>query len=105
MKGRLYQIVLSTPMGKRNGQLCLCESDNMLTGYLDILQHRNEIENGNIVKGVYTFSGELVTLVRNIAFIAVGRADNNSVSFHIKADHMEMHLSGSRISDWDGLNE
>jgi hypothetical protein len=86
---------MKTPMGKKYGRLCLYEDGDILTGYIDILEHRNEIKNGEIKDGISSFSGELITPVRNISFQAIGIADNEAVSFHIKAECMEMYIYGN----------
>ena len=89
-----YRIVLKTPLGNKNGQLQICENGDVLTGYIDILAHRTEIQGSELADGQYGFSGEFVTPVRNIAFHAQGVADDKHVLLDVKAGLLDLSISG-----------
>lgn len=89
-----YQIIMRTLIGKKYGQLTLYQDDNVLTGFIDILRHRNEIQDGEIVDGQCRFSGKFITPVRNIPFMAQGTVDERNISLSVKAGALEMSISG-----------
>lgn len=94
-----YRIVLKTLLGKKYGRLTLYESGNMLTGFLEILGHRTEIQDGETADGQCRFSGEFITPVRNIRFNAEGSADNKGISLNVKAGLLDLSISGEAETD------
>ena len=89
-----YRIVMRTLIGKRYGQLTLYQDENVLTGFIDILRHRNEVYDGEIKNGKCRFSGKFITPVRSIPFMAEGTADEKNISLSVKAGPLEMSISG-----------
>lgn len=96
-----YRIVMRTLIGKKYGQLTLYQEDNVLTGYIDILQHRNEIQDGEIIDGQCRFLGKFITPIRDIPFMAEGTADERNVSLNVKAGPLEMLISSEIDADFE----
>lgn len=96
-----YRIVMRTLIGKKYGQLMLYQDDNVLTGFIDILRHQNEIQDGEIIDGHCRFSGKFITPVRSIPFIAEGTADERNISLSVKAGLLEMFISGEIDADFE----
>lgn len=94
-----YRIIMKTPLGKKSGHLTICESDNVLKGYIDILGHRTVIQDSKLVDGQCRFSGEFVTPVRNITFSAQGTADSEHVLLDVKAGLLDLSISGEAETD------
>lgn len=90
-----YQIVMKAPLGKRYGRLTLKENENKLSGDIEILGHKNQIE-GNILKdGSCRFSGLFVTLTRDIKFWAEGKMDEVKVEILVHTDSYTMPIIGN----------
>lgn len=89
-----YRIVMKTLLGEKGGRLTLYEKGRVLTGFMDILGHRNEIHDGVAINGECRFAGEFITPVRTIAFTAEGRADDRSIALQVRAGPLNMDISG-----------
>lgn len=91
---RTYNIIMITLMGKKYGRLMLCENGDQVTGILDILGHQNMISGTLSPEGQCSFSGELVTPIRNIAFLAEGRASASGINLVLRTNKNVMPVSG-----------
>ena len=89
-----YKIVMKTLMGMKHGQLTIYENNLVLTGFINILGHQNEIQDGTLINGKCKFSGEFVTPIRTILFTAEGFADEKAISLNVKAGLLDMYISG-----------
>ena len=89
-----YRIVMKTLMGKKYGRLTLYETENGLSGNMDILGHRNELCGGTLTDGKCRFSGKFVTPLRNISFTAEGNVDEKQVNLLIRTEKFTMPVFG-----------
>lgn len=89
-----YRIVMKTLMGKKYGRLTLYETENALTGTIDILGHQNTLSGERLSDGKCRFSGELVTPVRTFIFTAEGEINETQVNILIFTDKLTMSVSG-----------
>lgn len=89
-----YKIIMKTPMGKKNGFICLYENCSELCGFIDILGHRCELTNIILTDKKCSFNGELITPMRIIEFYAHGKANKKKIFLHIKAGKNLMRILG-----------
>ena len=79
----VYDILLSTSLGKKQGELSTQIENGKIRGYLSLLGHTEPI-NGEIDEnGNCTLAGKLVTLLNTIPFTASGTIRNNSLRLRI----------------------
>jgi hypothetical protein len=89
-----YKIEMKTLMGKKYGRLTLQEKENSLSGDIDILGHDNEIHGVILIDGSCRFSGEFITPVRNIEFLAEGSVDEKKVDLLVHTERYSIPVFG-----------
>jgi hypothetical protein len=66
---------------------------------MNILGHKNNIQNGKVMDGKFSFTGQFVTPIRTIEYSAVGVANDKDISFDVKAGIMNLYISGEMDSN------
>lgn len=94
MSEKVYMICMQTPLGKREGTLIAEKDREILSGWLDILKHREPFEGVVDADGNCTISGELVTLTRRMAYVATGQISDSSLHLKVKGERNIYELSG-----------
>lgn len=89
-----YAIVMQTPLGKKYGTLTATVSGHMLSGWLDVLEHREPFEGTIDCAGNCRITGILTTLMRKVAFIATGKMTPTAVYLQMKGERNVFELSG-----------
>ncbi|MGN0174535.1 MAG: hypothetical protein ACI39F_08850 [Acutalibacteraceae bacterium] len=90
-----YNVVMKTLLGQKKGTIELFSVNGKLTGFLDILGKRNAFE-GTISKdGKCKLSGNIITLVQSIPYIATGYADKNKIELTLKCKKYVFNILGS----------
>lgn len=89
-----YDIVMKTPLGERYGTIVLNCENNRLFGEIDLLKASQPFagmvdENGNC-----SFCGTLISLVRTIAYKAVGKISENAIDLMLTGERNEFHITG-----------
>lgn len=94
MSERIYIVCLQTPLGKREGTLVVEKNGQTLSGWLDILKHREPFEGIVDVDGNCRISGEFVTLMRRVHYIAIGQISASSIQLDVRDERNIFELSG-----------
>lgn len=89
-----YSVVMQTPIGKKYGTLKASISENFISGWLDMLKHRQPFEGTIDNSGNCMISGTLITLMRTVSFIATGTLTASSVNLHMQGERNIFELSG-----------
>ena len=83
----IYDILLSTPLGKKRGELTAKVENGKLVGYLSLLGHTEPIDGSVDENGNCELKGKLITLLNTIPFTADGM---------IKQDSLRLRVRGGR---------
>ncbi|MGN1319874.1 MAG: hypothetical protein ACI4U6_02025, partial [Acutalibacteraceae bacterium] len=68
-----YSVVMQTPLGNKYGSLAADVSENSVSGWLEMLKHKEPF-NGTIDNvGNCKINGKIITLMRTIPFTAIGK--------------------------------
>lgn len=89
-----YTITMVTPAGIRHGNLVLNISQKDISGYLDILNHRNPLSGKLLKQGQCELTGMLISLMRQSKYTAVGEFDSYSIQLTLKEQKNSYQLYG-----------
>lgn len=78
-----YRICLSVPIGQRNGTIWLRDSGGDLSGWLEVMEHKNPFSGHLSDDGGINLSGIIQTLVSSIRYTATGSADENDITLSL----------------------
>ncbi|MGN0114182.1 MAG: hypothetical protein ACI396_02530 [Acutalibacteraceae bacterium] len=89
-----YNIVMHTPLGKKYGTLFADVTDNTVSGWLDILKHKERFEGTIDSDGNCTISGTIVTLMRSVKYTATGKMTSTAVALKLQGERNVFELTG-----------
>ncbi|MGN0635921.1 MAG: hypothetical protein ACI4I5_06830 [Acutalibacteraceae bacterium] len=90
----LYDIMLKTSIGNRNGTLELTETHGELIGTLDILGFQTKCT-GRIYDGVVCcLAGSLKTFMNENPFLATGRLDSTGICLNVTVQNEIYSIQG-----------
>ena len=81
---KVYDILLHTPLGKRQGELKAKIENGKLTGFLSLLGNTEPIEGTVEADGSCSLKGKFVTLMRSVDFTADGTIDYDALRLAVK---------------------
>lgn len=90
-----YSVVMHTPLGKKYGTLTAVVSDNSVSGWLDVLKHRERFEGRIDNDGNCEIAGKLITLMRTIPFTATGKMTFGEINLQLSDGRNVFKLTGS----------
>lgn len=94
MSEKIYMIYMQTPLGERKGTLFAEMNGQKLNGWLDILKHREPFEGNVDGNGNCRISGELVTFMSRIPYVAIGQISDSAIHLKVKGERNTFELSG-----------
>ena len=94
MQETKYNIFMYTPLGKRHGILTITRTENVLSGWLNILKHNNPVEGIVDENGNCKISGSSVTLMHTVPFVAAGKISNGYICLQVQNGQNTFELSG-----------
>ncbi|MGN0151125.1 MAG: hypothetical protein ACI39Q_01515 [Wujia sp.] len=94
MSEQRYKVSMKTPLGDKKGTLTAVIAENTLTGYLDILGHKETFEGTIDLTGNCMFNGSFTTLIKNVPFVASGKITDLSVDLQVKGGRNVFELTG-----------
>ena len=94
-KKYFYEINMVTPAGIRYGSLQLNVNQYDVSGYLEILNHRNPVSGKILKNGQCEFAGILVSLMRKLQYTAIGNFDSHSIQLLLKGEKNSYQLYGT----------
>lgn len=89
-----YTITMITPVGIRDGSLVLNINHEDISGYLDILNHRNSLSGKLLKHGRCELTGKLISLMRKSNYTVVGTFDSHSIQLTLKDAKKSYQLYG-----------
>lgn len=101
-----YRINMKTPLGERKGTLTVEKNGELLSGYLDILRHREPFAGTVDETGNCRIAGVFITLIRRVSYVATGRISDASLCLQVKEGRNTFELQGEVCSESEaGMEE
>ena len=91
-----YNVTMQTPMGKKNGELTLQTTGNVLTGKMVILGKNTELTPGKVNGKSFQFNGELHTAVGRMAYTCNGTVTESGLTAMVETRKGKFLLNGVR---------
>ena len=89
-----YKITLITPAGKRYGHLQMEVERGVISGCIDILKHKSDISGQVLDHGKCRLTGTLISLMKKVAYTAVGHFDSQRIELTLEGTRNHYHLTG-----------
>lgn len=89
-----YDIEMSTPLGKRRGNLELMVWNHFLNGYLTMFTRTIPIQNGRCVGNKVSFGGDMKTLMKMLPYLAEGTLSPSGVELMIETQQGSYRTTG-----------
>lgn len=80
----VYDILLYTPLGKKQGELRAKIGNGRLLGFLSLFGHTEPIEGTVDENGVCSLQGSFITLLNTVAFTADGTISPDALHLAVK---------------------
>ena len=96
---RIFQITMKVPLGERPGKMRWEEEGGSLSGFLEIMGHKNPFSGQMSSEKIIKIEGTLVTLIRNIPFSAEGMIENGHLKMAITEVRHTYSLEGVEITN------
>lgn len=79
-----YNVNMTVPLGKRNGELDIHINKNVVKGFLTMFTERLPILHGSCEGNVIKFSGKMKTLLNTFSYTAAGTVSETEINllFH-----------------------
>jgi len=95
MSANTYRVLMKTPLGEKEGILVMETDRGMLSGWLDIMKHREPF-NGTVDEmGNCRICGVFVTLVRRVSYIAAGQVSPSSLYLKVEDGRNIFEMTGT----------
>ena len=89
-----YDLEMSTPLGKRRGNLELIVWKDFLNGYLTMFTRTFPIREGKLDGSNVAFSGEMKTLMNLLSYKAQGAANASCITLIIETNQGRYPVTG-----------
>lgn len=99
MDERRFVIEMHTPLGVRHGTMRVCVAQDVISGYLDLMNHEEPFSGKIDGDGYCEFSGKIITLLRTIPYHAAGRIADHRISLDLSGERNRFHLAGIETSE------
>ncbi len=93
-----YAVILQSQLGPRSGELMLQEEDTVVSGYFDLLGHRNRFSGSVLQSGKYLISGALSSPVDKEPYDAIFTVRDGRLRGGLVSRHGCWDLSGVRMT-------
>lgn len=105
MQEQSFQIVMRTPIGERYGILTAKWERGQITGFMEILEHR-ELFCGQVdEKGNCRLEGRIVSLARMIPYVAVGQISRESLRLSLRGERNVFEVDGIPCAGNGGIKQ
>lgn len=94
MKTYDYNVELDTELGKKNGTMQLCVRGGRVNGFLSLLKHTEPLCGKIGADGSCELEGKVVTLMKEIAYIAKGRIRSDGLLLNMRLGAANCLLTG-----------
>ena len=96
---RIFQITMKVPLGERPGKITWAEDGGSLSGFIEIMGHKNPFSGHLSAEKIIRIEGELVTLIRRIPFTAEGKVESGRLKMSLTEVRHTYSLEGVEITD------
>lgn len=86
---------MKTPLGEKKGILVIEKNGSTLTGWLDIMRHREAFEGTVDEAGNCSISGAFVTLMRRVSYVASGQISASALHLRMEGERNVFELAGT----------
>lgn len=94
MGGKIYKILMKTPIGVRHGTMTCEVTGKSISGYLNLLNHSEPYSGKIYENGHCTISGHIVTLMCSMLFDAVGEIFDDSLYLSVRTGRNIFEITG-----------
>lgn len=84
MKKYEYNVILDTELGEKLGTMQILINENKVEGFLNLLKHSEPFYGSVATDGSLNLHGKIVTLIRELAYIATGRISGDALSLRLQ---------------------
>ncbi len=84
MNEKKYRVCLSVPLGERLGTMSVQESNGRVTGWLEVMDHRNALSGKLTSDGHIELTGTLRTLISTVHYTASGIISGRRILLDMK---------------------
>ena len=95
MSEYVYDVMLKTQVGIKNGIMRLCIERGKINGYLDILQHSEPFKGKISLTGDCTLQGGFKTRMRFVKYTATGNINKNSLRLVLQSANEQFEMIGT----------
>ncbi|MGN0504988.1 MAG: hypothetical protein ACI4FZ_00390 [Lachnospiraceae bacterium] len=99
MSNAKYNIEMKTPVGMRYGTMNFCSSENQVSGTLHLLGHSEPFNGAVDNEGNCTIRGRLITLMRTIDYIAVGKVSQKAIELSLQGERNKFTITGIAVPE------
>lgn len=93
----IYEINLNTPMGPMGGKVNLRTNGENITGVLEIMGMKNNLEGGKVKGNQCYFKGNIKNSAINIEYEIMGQLTGNTLNIFAKTNMGEFKLQGKKV--------
>lgn len=94
MNERRFVIEMHTPLGVRHGTMRVSVAQDVISGYLDVMNHAEPFSGKIDRDGYCEFSGKIITLMRVIPYHAAGRIKDHQISLDLSGERNLFRIAG-----------
>lgn len=87
-----YNVTLTTPVGIRYGYLELNVEQDLISGWLDILNHKSQISGQILKNGTCKLTGTLISLMQNFNYTATGCFNTHSIELLLMGNKNNQYI-------------
>ena len=92
---KIYDILLNTPLGKKEGELRTTVQDGKLTGFLSLFGNTEPIHGTVDENGLCFLRGRFITLLSTVNFTADGWLGAQVLQLHLRGEKNLYEMSGA----------
>ena len=94
VQSQKYNVCLQTPIGSRYGIMKVKKERSQIFGSLDVLRHSEPFSGTISEDGSCEITGKIVTLIRQLTYIATGKIIDGRLNLSISIGHNTFKMTG-----------
>jgi len=93
----IYETNINTPMGNINGRVTLKTNGDNISGVLDVMGSKNQLDGGKVKGNQCYFKGNMKNNMLNIQYEIMGELKGNTLDIFAKTNMGEFKLQGKKV--------
>lgn len=89
-----YDVRMRTPIGIRLGRITVVREREHISGFFEILNHREPFEGSIDREGNCRLTGKLITLMRTVTYQAIGKILPEELTLRIQDGRHTLEITG-----------